>query len=180
LPNHPPSNDEGAGNAGCSMHPQPRARWVVEVCARVFTAEAPETSGIPHAMVLRRMAYSPRRRIRLASVAGELTTCPHPVGPTRLRRLDTSNGCQDHTLLPSASAPFVLRARLTRSRRKPPCDAVAPTLPASTASHPNVRDDSRSAPRRRNGMAWLIAAIAISANQNLFSYGAGQTKSHHI
>src|SRR5947209_20475267 len=66
---------EGAGNAGCSMHPQPRARWVLVVCARVFTAEAPETSGIPHAMVLRCMAYSPRRRIRLASVAGELMVC---------------------------------------------------------------------------------------------------------
>jgi hypothetical protein len=113
----------------------------------------------------------PRRRIRLASVAGELTTCPRPVGPTRLRRLDTSNGCQDHTLLPSASAPFVARARLTRSRRKPPCAAVAPTLPASTASHPNVRDDSRSAPRSKNGMAWLIAVATDSENQNIFSWG---------
>src|ERR1700723_4589845 len=43
---------EGAGNAGCPMHPQPRVRFVVGVCTRVFTAEAPETSGIPHAMVL--------------------------------------------------------------------------------------------------------------------------------
>src|ERR1700730_12629602 len=34
------------------MHPQPRVRFVVLVCTRVFTAEAPETSGIPHAMVL--------------------------------------------------------------------------------------------------------------------------------
>ena len=30
-----------------------------------------------------------------------------PVGPTCLRQLDTSNGCQDHTVLPYASAPFV-------------------------------------------------------------------------
>src|ERR1035438_7651003 len=44
---------EGAGNAGCPMHPQPRVRFGVGVCTRVFTAEAPETSGIPHAMVLR-------------------------------------------------------------------------------------------------------------------------------
>jgi hypothetical protein len=29
------------------MHPQPRVRFVVVVCTRVFTAEAPETSGIP-------------------------------------------------------------------------------------------------------------------------------------
>ncbi len=45
-------SSEGAGNAGCPMHPQPRVRFVVLVCTRVFTAEAPETSGIPHAMVL--------------------------------------------------------------------------------------------------------------------------------
>src|SRR6202043_3662680 len=49
-----------AGNAGCPMHPQPRVRFVVGVCTRVFTAEAPETSGIPHAMVLRLIARSPR------------------------------------------------------------------------------------------------------------------------
>src|SRR5580698_6038780 len=50
---HRPLKTEGAGNAGCPMHPQPRVRLVVLVCTRVFTAEAPETSGIPHAMVLR-------------------------------------------------------------------------------------------------------------------------------
>ena len=42
------------------MHPQPRVRFVVGVCTRVFTAEAPETSGIPHAMVLRLISRSPR------------------------------------------------------------------------------------------------------------------------
>src|SRR5437660_12771044 len=36
-----------------------------------------------------------------------IKVCPSPVGPTRLRKLDISNGCQDHTVLPSASAPFV-------------------------------------------------------------------------
>jgi hypothetical protein len=44
---------EGAGNAGCPMHPQPRVRFGSQVCTRVFTAEAPGSSGIPHAMVLR-------------------------------------------------------------------------------------------------------------------------------
>jgi hypothetical protein len=34
-----------------------------------------------------------------------------PVGHKDLRRLDTSNGCQDHTLLPSASASLVSRVR---------------------------------------------------------------------
>jgi hypothetical protein len=33
-----------------------------------------------------------------------------------LRRLDTSNGCQDHTVLPSASASFVWRASIAHGR----------------------------------------------------------------
>src|SRR6185437_2250162 len=60
-------------------------------------------SDIPCAMVLRLMPGSPRRRIRLASVAGGLKDCSDPVGSTYLRRLDTSNGCQDHTVLPYAA-----------------------------------------------------------------------------
>src|SRR6266702_5192490 len=93
------------------------------------------------------MACSPRRRIRLATVIGELTTCPRPVGPTHLRRLDTSNGCQDHTLLPYASAPLVLRVCRSLTGFHPPCDPVArATLPRPPHPVPNVRDDSRSAP----------------------------------
>src|SRR6266700_5934050 len=91
-------------------------------------------------MVLQLMTRSPRRRIRLATVIGELTTCPRPVGPTRLRRLDTSNGCQDHTLLPSASAPVVLRALIAHGETALR-SVHAPDAAASTASHPNVRDD---------------------------------------
>ena len=45
---------------------------------------------------------------------------PSPVGPIRHRQLDTSNGCQDHTVLPYASAPFVLRAVFAHG--KPPCE----------------------------------------------------------
>jgi len=40
-------------------------------------------------------------------------------------QLGTSNGCQDHTVLPYASAPYVLRA-MNRSRiDDPPCDQLA-------------------------------------------------------
>jgi hypothetical protein len=56
-------------------------------------------------MVLRLISCSPRRRIRLVTVIGELTVLPNPVGPQNLRQLDTSNGCQDHTTLPSAASP---------------------------------------------------------------------------
>src|SRR5437879_10748272 len=90
-------------------------------------------------MVLRLMPSSPRRRIRLASVADGLKVCLNPVGSTRLRRLDTSNGCQDHTVLPYAAArlrqkapralaPFVLRASIAHGRTALRSQA-RPTLP---------------------------------------------------
>src|SRR5260370_8054091 len=92
------------------------------------------------------MPRSPRRRIRLATVAGELTTCPPPVGPTGLRRLDTSNGCQDHTVLPSASAPVVLRARSPLTAKAALRHQSRPTLPRPP--HPAPRPSrSRYAPR---------------------------------
>jgi hypothetical protein len=61
------------------------------------------------------MAYSPRRRIRLATVADGLKDCLNPVGSTHLRQLDTCNGCQDHTLLPYAAS----RLRLWLRRARP-------------------------------------------------------------
>src|SRR5580704_18569239 len=97
------------------MHPQPRVRFVVVVCTRVFTAEAPDTSGIPHAMVLRLIARSPRGPGSLA-----------PVIPEKLasQELNASVGAPG----PHAFAVRIQRVRLTRHLRPP--------HPA-----PNVRDD---------------------------------------
>ena len=114
-------------------------------------------SGIPCAMVLRLMARSSRRRIRLVTVAGGLTVLRSRLGHQNLRRLDTSNGCQNHTLLPYAAArlrqpPWSevgLRRvkKLSRARRrsscapclahgKPPCEHPRANAAASTASRP--------------------------------------------
>src|ERR1700737_3545543 len=96
--------------------------------------------GIPRAMVL--TAYfvlSPatnsschrHQRIKVLS---------DPVGPTCLRKLDTSNGCQDHTALPSAAS--VVRQRADRSLTgliDPPCHHVArPTLPRPPHPTPHL------------------------------------------
>ena len=66
----------------------------------------------------------------LVTVACGLKICPSPVGPTRLHRLDTSNGCQDHTVLPYATTSFVRvlsdRSRIFRPALQPP---ARPTLP---------------------------------------------------
>src|SRR5271168_83891 len=110
---------EGAGNAGCPMHPQPRVRFVVGVCTRVFTAEAPETSGIPHAMVLRLISRSPRGPGFLA-----------PVIPEKLASQELSASV-------GAPGPRVFAVRDNITRR----GALAPDAATSTASRLNVRDD---------------------------------------
>jgi len=93
-----PKKEEGAGNAGCLLHPRSR----VQKCAsKTHTSIQVQTehSGIPCAMVLQLIPRSPRRRIRLVTVIGELTALRARLGSQHLRRLDTSNGCQDHTAL---------------------------------------------------------------------------------
>ena len=110
-----------------------------------------EHSGIPCAVALRLIPRSPRRRIPFASVAGGLKDCRNPVGSTFLRRLDTSNGCQDHTALPYASAP-VVRTLCSLTNQGPPCEHDhAPNAAASTATRPNVRDDGQ---RPSTGTGW--------------------------
>src|SRR6266700_7608882 len=108
-----------------------------QVCTRVFTAEAPEiTRHSRTRMVL--TAYgvlspatnsSCHRRRRMDGLA-------RPVGLSKdLRRLDTSNGCQDHTLLPSATMPLVSPARESLTGFHPPCDPFACTT-SSRPPHP--------------------------------------------
>jgi hypothetical protein len=85
-------------------------------------------SGIPRAMALRLIPRSPRRRILVVTVAVGLMVTPIRSDRCRHRQLDTSNGCQNHTVLPYAATSFVLHA-VARSR-KPPCKQIcAPTLP---------------------------------------------------
>ena len=67
-----------------------------------------------------------------------IKACLSPVGPTRLRKFNTSNGCQDHTALPSAA--IVVRQRAvdhSQVFRQPALRSRhAPDAAASTASHP--------------------------------------------
>jgi hypothetical protein len=98
-------------------------------------------SGIPCAMALRLMPCSPRRRIRLVTVAAGLMAVSIRSDRTCHRQLDTSNGCRDHTVLPYALAPFVLRAGVAHEKLalRHRC---APTL--LRPPHPShVRDDAR-------------------------------------
>ncbi len=119
---------------------------------------------IPCAVALRLISCSPRRRIRLATVTDGLKDCLNPVGSTRLRQLDTSNGCQDHTALPYAASPVVCTLCLLTD--KPPCQHDhAPDAATSTASRPNVRDDGQ---RPSTGTGWRRCRGDLGARQVKF------------
>jgi len=97
------SPKEGAGDAGCALHPRSRVQ-----SARVKTHTSIQVqrkhSDIPHAMALRLMARAPRRRILLVvTVAAGLKANATRLDHLRHRRLGISNGCQNHTLLPYAA-----------------------------------------------------------------------------
>src|SRR5260221_8856330 len=103
-----PSN---RGSRECRVRAAP-AVSCAKLCEKTHTSiqVQSEHSGIPCAMALQLMPRSPRRRIRLVTVAVGLTANPTRLDRFSHRQLDTSNGCQDHTVLPYASAPFVWHA----------------------------------------------------------------------
>jgi len=72
------------------------------------------------------------------------------------RQLGTSHGCRDHTVLPYASAPSILRA-VARSR-KSPCEQLARRHFRVHHIPPRVRDDRDTPllPRRDSAVMHLI------------------------
>jgi hypothetical protein len=74
--------NEGAGNAGCLLHPRSRVQNSHKESAHEHTGTVGAVRR-PCAMVLRLMSCSPRRRIRFATVVGGLMVLPNPVGPTK-------------------------------------------------------------------------------------------------
>src|ERR1700732_2969982 len=101
---------EGVGNAGCPLHPQPRAQSVVKHTS-VVTTGPPEHPAFPHAMVL--TAYfvlSPviglfchrRPADMVLSAPGRADLAPLDLTPASRR--------QDHTTSPSAASAVRQRA----------------------------------------------------------------------
>jgi hypothetical protein len=116
----------------------------------------------------------------LVTVARGLRLVWRPVGPTRLRRLDISNGCRNHTLLPYAAPGFanwLIRAyrrssaRCVRSRTLgPPCQHHhAPNAAASTATRPTFVTMANAPLSGRDGGSCKgdlgLASRGISENQ---------------
>jgi hypothetical protein len=129
-----PLEMEGAGNAGCALHPRSRVQESGETHTSIQGSG--EHPTFPAQWFYGLCRALPGDEFLFASVTGGLKDCSDPVGSTLLRRLDTSNGCRDHTVLPYAAAwlsPSWRRssARCARSRTlSPPCNHdTRPTLP---------------------------------------------------
>ena len=111
------SRPEIRGRGECRMRAAPAvpcAKWVVKKRTRAYRFSG-EHPTFPAQWLYGLLPRSPWRRIRLVTIAGELTAYPRPVGPTCLRQLDTSNGCRNHTASPYAATSFVC-APFDRSR----------------------------------------------------------------
>jgi hypothetical protein len=129
-----PSTSEGAGNAGCALHPRSRVQNCTRKNAHEHTGSA-ETlrhslrdGFTAYAVISPATNSSCHRRCRLEADRIRLDRISH-------RQLGTSNGCRDHTVLPYATATFVLRAD-PRSRETRPAIALRADAAASTTSHP--------------------------------------------
>jgi hypothetical protein len=141
---------EGAGNAGCALHPRSR----VQDCAKNAHTSIQvqrRQSGIPCAMALRLMPCSPRRRIRLVTVAAGLMADQIRLDSICHRQLDTSNGCRNHTVLPYAAASFVWRAMITHRPKPALRSRSRPTLPRPPHPAPTFVTMANAPQEERDG-----------------------------
>ena len=138
--------EQGMPGACCTRGLVCKMDWSTHTSIQV----QPEHSGIPCAMALRLMPRSPRRRIRLVTVAdglavdrkpGRVRTTSASLTPATGAR--TTRFCR--TLQRRSSAR---RKSLTDNR---PAIALRADAAASTATRPNVRDDGQ---RPSFGTGW--------------------------
>ena len=114
---------EGAGNAGCALHPRSRVQDAQEDAHTSIQVQRRQ-SGIPCAMVLRLMPRSPRRRIRLVTVIGGLKVLSRPVGPKKTSAdLTPATGARTTRFCRTPQHRSSAR-RQSLTSRSPPCDPL--------------------------------------------------------
>jgi hypothetical protein len=159
-----PSKTEGAGKAGCRLHPRSCAQKTHEWT----TGSTGSLRLSPREWVTAYFELSPVTGLFATDVL-RIDDAPNPVGPDASpQHLTPAPGRQDHTTSPSAPVPAknpaapraarpvwqerlaasFVRAPSDRSRENPPCDPCASRRCRVHRIPPRVRDDSRSAPRR--------------------------------
>src|SRR5713226_9255307 len=137
LQNHSPRETEGAGNAGCPMHPQPRVRNKTKHTSVVTTGSPEETRHSPRNGFNGLFRALPGERILVVTVIGGLKA-----HQTRSDLISPPPAWHQQRV--SGPHGFAVRKSIDRlARRKPltrfisPCDChCAPDALASTASRP--------------------------------------------
>src|SRR6202171_3734678 len=157
---------EGAGNAGCLLHPRSRVQYVQRIRTRAYRYSR-SIPAFPAQWFYGLCRALPGDEFVLSPSSANYSSCHRhrrikgSVAPgwadQNLRRLDTSNGCQDHAVLPYALAPSSCTRDTAHGkpalRYRPHADATA-----STASRPNVRDEGHR-PSLKDETARLIVLI---------------------
>jgi len=138
-----PPKKEGAGNAGCTLHPRSRVQWV-EGSAHEHTGSA---EAIRHSLRNGFTAYFALFPATNSSCHRHqrIETWLSPVGPTRLRWLDISNGCQNHTTSPYAATSHQSSDRRLANR----CSGEGPEAPCVRATLDHSRGEPALRPRSR-------------------------------
>jgi hypothetical protein len=98
---------EGVGNAGCPMHPRPRAHFVVVERTRVTTS-TPESPGIPARNGFNGLCRAlPGDRALLPPSSPDIVLSLPGWADKTSANLTPASGRQDHTILPSAATSLV-------------------------------------------------------------------------
>jgi hypothetical protein len=130
-------------------------------------------------MALRLMPRSPRRRIRLVTVVGELAVLPNPVGSAKTSaNLTPATGARTTRFCRPpqrrSSARWLFAHRHKPALRFP----IAPDAAASTASRTNVRDD-HDTPLSRDGMGRACSADLPDGLSEMF-FRMGLDRPNHL
>ena len=135
----PQREQEGAGKAGCALHPRSRAQLAHRKRTRAYRFSG-NTPASPAQWLYGLWRDLLGDEFLFVTVAAGFKAEATRLDRIRHRQLGISNGCRNHTLLPYASAPFVC-ALAVRSRENPPCDHLARRRCRVHRICTHVRDD---------------------------------------
>jgi hypothetical protein len=125
-------------------------------------------SDIPCAMVLRLIPCSPRRRIRLVTVADGLKDRPNPVGPWKTSvSLTPATGARTTRFCRTQLRRSSARCVRSRTKARPANTTTRPTLPRPPHPRPNVRDDGQR-PSLETGWRELVEMICPTGEGECF------------
>jgi len=135
----PPCKAKGAGDAGCSMHPQPDARSGVTKYAHQYSQRKHRKH--PASPTQWFTDYTRSSRGPLAVLTPSVRKCrasqPGWAPRDSIRTLTPTMGRQNHATSPSATPPLVSHAALAHELSSP-CDHLSHTT-ASRPPHPAPR-----------------------------------------